>query len=435
MCSTTPLPSSDVTKSPKTKTSVRFKQTLGALALAATTASTAGCIEFLAPGELGEMRYIGDSRGEDIFRFIPPISDNNGNVYHLNGSTESDQDILATVGNALGGGWRGRCSVHKNPGRGAHGWVGYSFDTAYFWSGDALASINAVGDCKQLLDRDPITRANLAFKGVIPWVRVTPTARTMVAMVQSPTDPVPFFVVIDLDIRRYDRFEEFEPRAAQDVEVLGVGADPDNDAGFAVVKYLIGEETRVEARFVDRNANVTDIVNLPVPPLDMYGEDALTGFMQINSAGWVAGVLEDGPVVVFNRQRGAVRDNGGFETVGVHRWEGETYVVGVASGRPAIARVQDDGSLANPQRWQASEETARSLQGNVVIQDDRFQPHRTLTWPSPVSAYGQFPWMYPHSPHRYTEDTGLISIAGPSYTAAGETYTAIAVGPAGLSYP
>jgi hypothetical protein len=394
-----------------------------------------GCIEFLAPGELGEMRYIGDSRGEDVFRFIPPISDNNGNVYYLNGSTMSDQDITATVGNELGGGWRGRCSVHKNPGRGAHGWVGYSFDTAYFWSGDALASLDALGDCKQLLDKDPVTRANLAFKAVIPWVRVTPTARTMVAMVQSPTDPVPFFVVIDLDIRRYDRFQEFEPRGAIDVEVLGVGADPDNDAGFVVVKYTLGEQVRVEGRFVDRNGEVTDIVNLPVMPLQNYGEDTMTGFMQINSAGWVSGVLEDGFVLVFNRTRGAVRDNGNFETVGVHRWEGETYVVGTANGRPAIARVQDDGTLASPRVWESAEATARAMQGNVVIQDDRFQPHRTLTWPNPGPAFGAFPWLYPHTPHRYTQDTSLLSIAGPAYMAAGETYTAIAVGPVGLSYP
>jgi hypothetical protein len=298
-----------------------------------------------------------------------------------------------------------------------------------------LAQLRADGDCRQLLDRDPVTRASLFFKAVIPWVRVTPTARTMVAMVQSPTDPVPFLVVIDLDIARYDRFFEFEPRGAQQVEVLGVGADPSTDSGFVVVKYALGEQIRAEARFVDRNARVTDIVNLPVPPLDLYTEDAIPGFLQKNDAGWVAGVLDDGFVLVFDRNRGAVRDPGNLEAIGVHRWEGETFVVGLANGRPALSRVNDDGTLASPRVWEAAEATARALRGQIVIQDDRFQPHRTLRWSNPGPAFGPFPFLYPHSPHRYTESTSLLSIAGPDYMVAGETFTAVAVGPVGLSYP
>jgi hypothetical protein len=76
---------------------IRAHAALTAAALGSLAMPVTGCIDYLEAGELGEMRYIGDYRGEDVFRFIPPISDNNGNVYHLNGSTDNDQDILATV--------------------------------------------------------------------------------------------------------------------------------------------------------------------------------------------------------------------------------------------------------------------------------------------------------------------------------------------------
>lgn len=409
-----------------------IRSTTIAALLGSTTVVCAGCIETLESGELGQLRYIGDYRGEDHFRSVPPIADLTGNVYYLYGSPQS-QEVRASVGFWEGGGWRGQCVVHKNPGRGVHGWVGYTFEHAYFWSGDALAELGANQNCRQLLDRDPVTAADLSFKAVIPWARVRPTTRTLVALIQSPSDPVPFQVVVDLDLLRYTRFEEFTPRAAQEVQFLGVGADPDDDSGFFVVKYSIDETVRVEGRFIDQDAQVTDIVNLP--GLEMLEEDAMTGFMQVNGAGWVAGVLDTGEVVTFNRESGGFRDAGNLEPVGVHKWEGDVWIVGTANGRPAIARVNDAGNLEKPRVWESAEATARALQGQIVIQDDRFTPYRTLTWNSPTAAVGPFPLLYSSALHPYTDGETVISVAGPSYMTAGQTFTSVAVGPVGVSYP
>jgi hypothetical protein len=415
---------------------------LAAAVLACTLGG--GCIEYLEPGELGQMRYVGDVAGDEQFRFAPPAGDRNGNVYVLFGSRDLAQ-TQASVGYVGGGGWRGQCEIHEGTDRGAHGWVGFAIDRAWYWSGDSLVELSGVhSSCRQILRRDPTSRADLAFKGVIPWVKLTPSRTTLVAMVDSPTDPVPFHVVVDLDLRRYTRFEEFVPRNGTEVNVLGVGADPESDGGFMVVRYLIDEQVRVEARFLDDQARVTDIVN--VAGLDLAEEDAFTGFMQIGDGDWVGGVVVPEPpampdqeprlaVLLFNRQEARLfEDLGSFTPVGVHAWEGSAYMVGIANGRPALSEIRN-GGLGDPKVWTASERIAKSLQGNVLIQDDRFTPVRTFEWSAPVPAFGQFPLLHPNSPHPYAIDTSLIVIAGPAYMTGGETFTSVAVGPVGISYP
>lgn len=399
-----------------------------------------GCLEYLEPGDLGQFRYLGDYVAEEEFLFPRPVADRNGSIYALMGSPDLAQ-TEATVGYPSGGGWRGRCSVHQNVDRGLHGWLDTTVDRAWYWSGDAIAEVNGTtSDCRQILSRDPNSQSQLAFKAVIPQVKWTPSRRTMVGLVQAPSDPVPFQVVIDLDIRRYSRFEEFVPRNADNVVSLGVGGDESTEAGFMVVRYEIGDsdtedpDVRVEARFLNANAEVTDIV--AVSGLDAFEEDAMTGYMQIGTAGWAAGVLSDGSVLLFDRSNARhITDTGPLEPVGVHLWDDTAWVVGMANGRPSIAAVNGQGRLDSPVVWAASERLADSLRTNVVVQDDRFTPIRTLTWANPEPAFGSFPLVVPNAPWAYATDTSLLMVAGPSYTSGGQTFVSLAAGPVGLSYP
>lgn len=396
---------------------------------------SSGCIEYLEAGEVGQMRYVADIGGAEEFRASAPVADRNGSLYVLFGSRENAQPG-ASVGYPGGGGWKGLCTIHQNTDRGVHGFVGTSIDHAYYWSGDALVELDGdTSNCRQILRRDPTTRSQLAFKAIVPWLRQTPSRRTLVGLVQAPTDPVPFWVVVDLDVRRYTGFAEFVPRNATQVVSLGTGADPNTDSGFVVVKYVIDETTtRVEARFIDRDAQVGDIVN--IGGLEMAEEDAMTGFLQLDDDGWVAGVLETGEVLLFDRnQAKLVTDTRGLTPVGVHRWGDQAFLVGTANGRPALAEIGPGGSIQSPIVWTASERTAAALRGNVLIQDDRLSPVRTMTWTNPTQAFGEFPFMYPNSPSPYAVDTSLLEIAGPAYETAGETYTSVAVGPVGLTYP
>lgn len=412
----------------------------GWLLLSLAALACGGCIEYLEPGELGQFRYLGDYVAEEEFLFPRPVADRNGAVYAMMGSPELGQ-TEATVGYPSGGGWRGRCGVHQNIDRGLHGWLDTSVDRAWYWSGDALAEVNGrTSNCRQVLSRDPNSQSQLAFKAIVPHVKWTPSRRTMVGLVKAPSDPVPFQVVIDLDIRRYTRFEEFVPRNAENVVSLGSGAEEATEAGFMVVRYEIGDDdaaepdVRVEARFLDDNAEVTDIVR--VQGLDDFGEDAMTGYMQIGDAGWAAGVLEDGSVLLFDRNNARhITDTGPLEPVGVHLWDGIAWVVGMANGRPSIAAVNASGGLDNPVVWAASERLAEAMRTNVVIQDDRFTPIRTLTWANPDPAFGEFPLVVPNAPWSYATDTSLLMIAGPTYASGGQSFVSLAAGPVGLSYP
>lgn len=405
---------------------------IASLFAAALMLPASGCIEYLEGGELGQLRYFGDVRGDTPLRFSAPISDREGNTYVLFGSPEV-AEAIAFIGHA-GGDWSGNCLVHENASRGAHGWVGRSQDRAWYWSGDSLVEVSGeTGGCRELLDQDPTTGADLAFQAVIPWVRETPSRTTTVALIQSPSDPVPFFVKVDLDQGVYTNLSEFVPRAADAVTVVGVGAHPPDDAGVMVIKYALQDDVRVEGRFVDDEAGVTAITNLS--GLDEVELDGIVGFMQISDSGFAAGVLNTGELIVFNAEGGGVRASGNLQPIGVHRWKGDVWVVGLGNGRPAVARLADSGGLEQASVWSASERAAAGLRGAQVVLDDRIKPVKTLTWTNPTQAVGEFPFLQAHPVHPYAVDTTLLLVAGPGYTTAGEAFTSVAVAPVGITFP
>src|SRR5262249_48640118 len=96
----------------------------------------AGCVDYLAPGEGGAIRYfggVGSTPGMPL-PMLPPISDRDGNSYVLAG-LQTNPFVTAFTGQA-GGGWASGCTLHKNDNRGTHGWVGRAQSKAWYWSGD-----------------------------------------------------------------------------------------------------------------------------------------------------------------------------------------------------------------------------------------------------------------------------------------------------------
>ncbi len=400
--------------------------------------ASTGCIETLGSGEIGELRTFGDVRGAVPMPLTAPISDRDGNVYVLYGAPEVIE-VTAYVGRA-GGGWTGGCQVHEGTQRGAYGWVGHIQDRAWYWSGDALVEVDGTtGSCKNLLDRDPVSAADLAFVAVVPDVRETPSRNTMVAMIQSVTDSVPFEVVIDLDLGIYTDLTRFVPNNAVDVTVLGSGRDDDDDdgAGFVLVQYMIGDALRVEGRFLDSAARVSDVAAITEYPAAAENEPpiAVAGFLQGEGQGWVAGVLENGDVLVFDRDGGRIRATDGLAAVGVHRFEGTTWIVGEKNGRPAIAALAPSGDIGAAQGWVSSERIARRLAAGVTVLDDRTAPIDTVRWSSARAAVGASAFLHAENPHPYADGVTLLLVAGPAYETAGQSFTTVAIAPVGIAYP
>ncbi|MFO0677645.1 MAG: hypothetical protein U0169_14010 [Polyangiaceae bacterium] len=401
----------------------------GAVVLAA---SGAHCARPLRPGELGQARLVAQVRGAAPLRLIPPGSDREGNAYVLYGAPDLPQ-VNVFVGQARGG-WTSGCTLTKGDGYGIHGWVGFSENRRWYWAGEALVSVSGTsGTCFPVLDKDPASGTDLAFRAVFPWVSESPSRVSTVAWVKSPVDATPFQVKVDLLTGVYTNATPFEPAGSSAVEVLGVGANRARNEGYVLVRYKFGEEFRVEGRVVDVDARTKSSVFLDgAGAIDEYG---VQGYLQSNDAGLVAGALADGRIVVFDAKGGRFLPPPGMTTVGVHARGGALFAVGTANGGPVIAPIDDDGNVGGPGRWTASENAARAFAAPIDLVDDRTLPSRAARWETSTTALGPWPFVSAHALDEYAEAETLWILAGPSVDFAGDRLTQIASVPVGVSYP
>ncbi len=403
-----------------------------ALLLALTLTTCCGCSEVLASGQWGTFRYFGQLAGEVPMRLVPPITDRDGNVYVLYGLDQWHGSKMY-VGHHLGG-WTGGCEVHKDAGQSLHGFVGTATDRAWWWSGFAMGGVSGeTGSCREILSYDPTTGVEINIHAAIPWVDETPTHTTMLALIKAPVDETYFHAVIDLDVEQYTYVRPFEPDGAQDLQVLGVGADQDRREGYLVVAYNEGGTTRVEALVLDVDGEEIDRV-----PIGLDGEELtsymIQGFVQRSDGGLAVGLLEDGRLLVFNDKGGGPKSVG-FSAEGFFKYHGTLYVTGMQSGDPVIAEVEESGSVRDPRGWTAAERASDGLRGSVSVVDERSDPSRNRSWDNPDSAIGSSPLISPFPLDTYTEGSAGWLIAGPGYSATPEDMLAVAFAPVGVDVP
>ena len=411
------------------------RQTAGQIALALVALGLAvlasGCIEYLDEGELGRARYFGEVRGAAPLTLLPPISDREGNVYVAYGSRDLNQ-VEAFVGHA-GGGWTGGCTAYKGDDRGTHGWVGREDAKAWYHSGDALVEVDGTtGDCKQVLDIDPTSGASLLFEAVIPMVIESPSRDTVVAMIRSAADALPFHVVVDLDLGRYSQTRAFEPAAATDVKVLGQGADRDSRTGFVVVSYRLAADTVVEAIYFNDNGD--ELARAPITGAGASAEDSVLGYLQSTDGHVVVGLLETGEVLRFSRDGGSAEAYSGMTAVGVHKWLGNLYLVGSDDGTASVAPISNTANVAAAQPWLSSATVSNAMSTTLAVLDERSEPRQTVGWQTPTSAIGSAPFLSSHSLDAYAEGTTGWLLAGPTFQADTNPQTAVAFAPVGVSY-
>jgi hypothetical protein len=374
--------------------------------------------------------------GEAPLTLLPPASDREGNIYVLFGSIDQ-VDVRAWIGAASGGwaqpfGGEQECGFFKSTDFGVHGWVGFGTGEFWYWSSNVLVRL-ADQACTPVLSIDPATGTNLSFRAVIPFVRETPSRTDLVAWIQSPTDRVPYQVLVDLRLNSYTVAEEFSPDEADEVDILGVGHDRENELGVVVVRYVVGDSVRVHARFLDHDGKTVNKISLDgLAEVPQYG---IAGYLQASDQGLFAGLLSTGELVVFDQSGGRVKGVSGIEPVGVHRWEGRLWLVGMRDGSPAVAEITDDGSIGDVQGWDASRAAASALPDPLEVVDDRRLPAHTVTWKDPRNAVGPAFFVSPHSLDRYADGTTQWLVAGPSFDFGGEPRTSVAVAPVGVSYP
>lgn len=143
-------------------------------AMAASVGCKSGTLE---SGDWGTLRYFGELVGTPESRLdgsesdlplelFPPTSDRDGNVYVL--YEDINGNSIVYVGQALSG-WSKGCPAGEEPLPHAgpdepqvHGFLGTSDSKAWYWTGDGLAQVTgSTGECKQILDKDPLTVTDL----------------------------------------------------------------------------------------------------------------------------------------------------------------------------------------------------------------------------------------------------------------------------------
>jgi hypothetical protein len=405
---------------------------LASAAVLAVLGTGTGCTETLEPGSYGRLRYLGNVRGATPLTLLPPLTDREGNAYVLFGDLALPNETQLFIGQ-IDGGWSSEgCDITFGTDFGVHGFVGRAQDRAWYWSGGALVRASApTGKCTRILELDPSSAARLSFVAVVPDVRDTPSRTTTLAWIQAPTDPRPFEVVVDLNSDNYTSITELRPLSATEVEVLGVGANPETHEGVVVARYREGEAIRVRAFFYDHLGDRVDEVSISgLDTLPAYG---IRGYLMASELGLYAGLDVEGQVLVLDKSGGRRVGVSGMVPAGVHRWGGQLYLVGEEGGRPRVAAIDDDGDISSPSTWDTSLD-AGNLGGSVEVVDDRSLPSRTVDWSNPRTAMGPFPFVHAHSPDPYADDTTTWLIAGPSFSTAGEDRTAIAFGPVGITY-
>ncbi len=390
-----------------------------------------GCGEVLVPGEWGTLRYFGQLGGELPLRLVPPRTDRDGNVYVLYG-LDQWHGSKVYVGHHLGG-WTGGCEVHKETNEVLHGFVGTSTDRAWWWSGMALGAVSGeTGSCHQILAFDPTTGVELNVHAAIPWVDETPTHTTMLALIKATVDDTYYHVVVDLDVEQYTYVRPFEPEGAQELMVIGTGADAERREGYLVVSYLEGGAQRMEALILDVDGETLDRV-----PISFDGEATsymIQGFVQRSDGGIAVALLGDGRLLIFNDKGGGPKSVG-FTAEGLFKYQGAMFVTGMQAGEPVIAEIEDNGSIREARTWTAASKAAGNLRGSVTVVDERSDPSRNRDWDDPDAAMGSTPLLSPHPLDSYTSGSTGWLIAGPGYSATPEYMNAVAFGPVGVDVP
>lgn len=394
------------------------------------------CSSTLSPGAVGVLRYAGRVRGTRPLPLLPPVTDIAGNVYVLNGAIDS-QETRAIVGPA-GGGWKANCELPQNRTVGVHGWVGYTANEQWYWSGDALIAISGRdGNCHEVLDRDPSTNTDLFFQAVIPAVRDLAQRTTVPAFVQTATDPRPFSALVDLEVEILTNVQPFEPADASDVQFLGVGGLREQARGMVLVQYRRGNRVSLELRGYDGDADLTSLVPVNGGP---YGAYAVQGYLQLDDGELVAGLLRtsnDSDALELLTADGAgadVKPVTGMEPVGVHRWGGALWLVGVRDSLPVVAPI-GRGGIGAIAPWTASGAVAGFFQGPTAVRDDRSLPSRETTWVDVGTATGAWPFLSAHSMTQHAEGTTLWVFGGPTSRSNSIDFSAFGVAPCGISYP
>ena len=400
------------------------------IALALTALQLCSCSPTLESGEWGNIRYFGEIPGEVPMRLLPPVTDRDGNVYVAYGDRgRSDTEVW--VGRSSGG-WKNACKGHRGD-FGIHGFIGQSDREAWLWTGDAVLHIwGESGTCHEVLNHDPVTGTTLHWEALAPWVRISPSRVTTVALVRATNEDENYITLLDLERELMTNLQPLQPMGLTDLVIIGTGADPVRNEALFVVSYVFEGATINEAILLDSDASILKRIPLDLDTSpESYG---VVGFFQSTGGGAWAGVRESGSLILIS-PAGGYDTTPDFDAYGLLKTQQNLFVTGLLGNSAVAAKVSHNSELNGAREWKSPTNAYSSLSGQVSVFDERNSPLRKTTWTEAESAIGVLPLISAHPLDPYTLQSSGWLVAGPSYTGPAEEITSIGFAPIGWTSP
>jgi hypothetical protein len=289
---------------------------------------------------------------------VPPITDRNGNIYVVTGAIDTAgtaQPGQIYVGGTRGG-WTSACATGFGPDGVGAGWIGAVDDKAWLWTHAAIIQIDTTGKCTTILDRDPVSMADLRYESVAPVIEQTISAVRAVAIVTLASDARRYLVTIDLTVPRITS----SMPVPDGVGVLGGGG------GGGTGAFLLDDGQLLLA-------TPGDGLTAQYP---VTGATAVHGEIGVGDDGSIAAVLADGSTLVGSGPQvqvvpatipasGTIRDD-----------DGNLWLTAVG---PKLVPVRG-GNLGAPVDWTSAAAADAAIQAGVMVVDERAGGRTGSTW-------------------------------------------------------
>ncbi|MDX2093552.1 MAG: hypothetical protein SFX73_37265 [Kofleriaceae bacterium] len=383
--------------------------------------AAAGCVEGLAPEELGLGRRVGMFPGE-VSAILPPMTDALGNLYVATGVPDSTGvPQPGTAHAALSrGGWSDGCPTGTGARGGALGWIGTDLGRGWLWTRDAIVELRANdGSCETKLDVDPVSSSDLVLVAVAPLVHRDVSGRFTMAVITTGAQPTPYLATLDLELGLVRASS-----ALGTVEVLAVGADLDAGEAAFYVRDAAGPRILLARPFEGQVGTIP--VSGTADPAPRLGE---IGFA---ADGSVAATLRSDVVAVGTRT-GVTIAAAPFSVASLELDDDGGLWLTSATPTPSLARVAT-GQLGPARPWASAQAIDAALAAGVTVIDERGEQRAASRWKA-HAAYGGSALVPPRAAPRYGLGARAVLVADPPVDRGGIPYSELAVVPVGVALP
>jgi hypothetical protein len=302
------------------------------------------------------------------------------------------------------------CTTGFGPDGVGAGWIGAVDDKAWLWTPAAIIQVDSTGKCTTVLDRDPVSMADLRYAAVAPVIEQTISSVRTVAMVTLASDARNYLVTIDLTV---PRIVSSMP-VPDGVNVLGGGG------GGSTGAFLLDDG---ELLFATPSDGLT-------AQASVTGGLAVHGEIGVGDDGSIAAVLADGSVLVGDSRQVTVMPSPIPASGTIRDDDGNVWLTAVGWKLMPVR----GGSLAAPVDWTSASAADAAIQAGVFVVDERAGGRTSSTWLA-RNVLGDATLVGPLGALPYAVGVRGWLIGDAPVDRGGQSFSDVAFVPLGVTFP